>query len=57
MQNREHAHHLEHAKEIARKTYRPDHSDNGKELTITHEQVADTFRDGTIDKIKNGAGK
>jgi hypothetical protein len=54
MQSGEHA---EKAKEVAEKTYHPEHNDNGEELTITHEQVADTYRDGTIDIIKNGTGK
>jgi hypothetical protein len=57
MQNREHTDHLEKAKEIAGKTYRPEHNDNGEELTITHDQVEDSYRDGTIDKMKNGAAK
>ncbi|WP_164215680.1 YozQ family protein [Virgibacillus sp. YIM 98842] len=49
MQKREHADHQGKAKEIADKTYHPENQDNGEELTIIHEQVGNTYKDGTID--------
>ncbi|MFA1819634.1 DUF4025 domain-containing protein [Virgibacillus oceani] len=57
MQNREHADHQEKAKKVAGKTYHPENHINGEELTITHDQVENAYRDGTIDIIRNSSEK
>jgi hypothetical protein len=45
------------AKEMAGKIYHPENQDNGEELTMTHEQVENMFKDGTIDMVKNTTEK
>lgn len=44
-------------KEDPVKTYRLEQTDNGEELTMTHQQVEDSYKDGTIDMMRNGGGK
>jgi len=57
MQNREHADQQGEANVVAGKAYHPEDEDNGKELTKTHEQVKNTYKDGTIDRLKRDSKK